>query len=131
MSKFRWKKKSNKKSILIVEDNEMNMEVMRDFLVSKGFLIDTAEEATTGIAMLKAKKYDAVIMDIQLPELDGIEAIKIIRKDPSIKDISILAVTALAMLGDRDKCLEAGADDYISKPVSLVGLFEIMLRLTE
>lgn len=129
MSIFRWKKK-NLKSILIVEDNEMNMEVMRDYLLAKEFLIDTAEKAVDGIAMMKKKKFDAVIMDVQLPELDGMEAIRIIRSDPKISDTPILAVTALAMLGDRDKCLEAGANEYMSKPVKLSELLIIMKKLT-
>ncbi len=129
MSIFRWKKK-NLKSILIVEDNEMNMEVMRDYLLAKEFLIDTAEKAVDGIAMMKKKKFDAVIMDVQLPELDGMEAIRIIRSNPKISDTPILAVTALAMLGDRDKCLEAGANEYMSKPVKLSELLIIMKKLT-
>jgi two-component system, cell cycle response regulator DivK len=105
--------------ILVVEDNEMNMKLFRDVLVAKGF---RALEATTGgeaVDVAVEHAPDLVLMDIQLPDADGVDVLRRLRTDDRTADIPVLAVTAQAMRGDRERFLVAGFDGYLSKPVNV------------
>ncbi len=105
--------------VLVVEDNEKNMKLFRDVLDASGY---RTLEATTGddaIAMASEHTPDLVLMDIQLPDLDGVQALQRLRADPRTASIPIVALTAQAMQGDRERFLAAGFDGYMSKPVNV------------
>jgi two-component system cell cycle response regulator DivK len=106
--------------ILVVEDNETNMKLFRDVLLATGYR--TLEATTGGQAVELAAEHapDLVLMDIQLPDIDGVEALRRLRADERTASISVLALTAQAMYGDNERFLAAGFDGYISKPVNLV-----------
>jgi len=108
--------------ILVVEDNEKNMKLLRDVLQAKGYR--TLEAMTGGQAVELATGHapDLVLMDIQLPDIDGVEALDRLRADERTASIPVLALTAQAMHGDRERFLAAGFDGYISKPVNVVEL---------
>jgi PAS domain S-box-containing protein len=106
-------------TILIAEDNETNLTTITDYLVVKGYQVVVARNGIEAIAQIQAVQPALILMDIQMPEMDGLEAIQIIRRQESLPYIPIIALTALAMPGDRERCLAAGADEYLSKPVSL------------
>jgi CheY-like chemotaxis protein len=110
--------------ILLAEDNEANVNTFSHYLNAKGYDIIVAGNGREAIELALKEVPDLILMDIQMPQVNGLEAIKEIRAAGSVKDIHIIAVTALAMPGDLEKCLEAGANDYLSKPVSLKGLLE-------
>ena len=114
--------------ILIVEDNEMSMKLFRDVLAATGYR--TLEATTGGQAVELAVEHapDLVLMDIQLPDTDGIEALKRLRADERTASVSVLALTAQAMHGDREHFLAAGFDGYISKPVDVVELIGIVRK---
>ncbi|BAY23114.1 multi-sensor hybrid histidine kinase [Calothrix sp. NIES-2100] len=105
--------------ILLVEDNEANISTVSSYLKAKGYCILLANNGQEAIDLTTKHQPDLILMDIQMPGMDGLEAIRQIRHDPQLVDIPIVALTALAMTGDRDRCLEAGANDYLSKPVKL------------
>lgn len=103
--------------ILIIEDNPFNMELVRDLLEANGYLVREAVTAQDGINAIKEKKPDLVLMDVQLPGMDGLTATRILREDTNLTGLLIVALTAHAMKGDEDKVLEAGCNGYISKPI--------------
>ncbi len=108
--------------VLVVEDNELNMKLFRDVLLASGF---RTLEATTGahaIELAAEHVPDLVLMDIQLPDIDGVEALERLRRDERTIAVPVLAVTAQAMQGDDDRFIAAGFDGYISKPVDVVEL---------
>ena len=118
-----------KKNILIVDDDSRNIFALSAVLRSKGFTVVSAPSATEGLQLLKNNtNIHAVLMDIMMPGMDGYEAIAQIRSDPSISNTPVIAVTAQAMVGDREKSLEAGANAYISKPVDVDGLLELLKK---
>ncbi len=110
--------------ILLAEDNELNINTLSDFLVNQGYRLIVTRNGKEAVSRTREEKPDIILMDIQMPEVDGLEAIRRLRQDaaPNIATIPIIAITALAMPGDRERCLAAGANDYISKPISLKGL---------
>jgi two-component system, cell cycle response regulator DivK len=112
--------------ILVVEDNEKNMKLFRDVLQARGY--HTIEATTGGRAVELAIEHepDLVLMDIQLPDIDGVEALGRLRADERTASIPVLALTAQAMDGDRERFLAAGFDGYISKPVNIVELVDTM-----
>ncbi|RFM33938.1 response regulator [Chitinophaga silvisoli] len=115
------------KKILIIDDDSRNIYALRLVLKAKGFEVLTATDAPAGIATLKAEKdVKVVLMDMMMPEMDGYEALSIIRKDPELVEIPVIAVTAQAMVGDREKCLAAGANGYVSKPIDVDVLLELL-----
>ena len=117
--------------ILVVEDNELNMKLLRDVLVVKGY---RALEATTGeeaIALATEHAPDLVLMDIQLPDLDGVAALRRLRTDERTAAIPVLAVTAQAMQGDRERFLAEGFDGYVTKPVNVRELLGIVRQHCE
>jgi CheY-like chemotaxis protein/anti-sigma regulatory factor (Ser/Thr protein kinase) len=112
----------DKAVVLIVEDNEANIIFVRDFLRSRGYLTIEARNGVEAIELAKEERPDIILMDIQMPVLDGTEATRTIREDNELATTPIIALTALAMPGDRERCIAAGADDYMSKPVRLAEL---------
>ena len=107
------------KLILIVEDDTKNLTLFRDLLQRFGYTTIEATNGREGVKLARVNKPDLILMDIQLPVMDGIEATKILKSDPETKNIPILALTSYAMKGDREKILQAGCDDYLAKPVDV------------
>ena len=103
--------------ILIVEDNEMNRDMLSRRLERKGFEVVMAEDGAKGVDMSKSESPDLILMDLSLPVMDGWEATSTIKADDITKHIPIIVLTAHAMAGDREKALEAGADEYDTKPI--------------
>jgi CheY-like chemotaxis protein len=117
--------------ILLVEDNEMNRDMLSRRLERKGYEVDMAVDGRQGVDKAKTLAYDLVLMDMSLPEIDGWEATRELRADPATKALPIIALTAHAMSGDREKALEAGCNDYDTKPIELsrlLGKMEALLR---
>ncbi len=106
------------KRILVVEDQEDNRRILRDLLTSVGFQLFEAEDGVQGIAAAEAHSPDLILMDIQMPILDGYEATRRIKANPALRAIPIIVVTSYALSGDEDKARTAGCDDYITKPYS-------------
>jgi two-component system cell cycle response regulator DivK len=106
------------KRILVVEDQEDNRHILRALLTNAGFDIVEAENGEEAIASAQASRPDLILMDIQLPILDGYEATRRIKADPNLKSIPIIVVTSYALSGDEDKARRAGCDDYVAKPFS-------------
>jgi len=104
--------------ILIIEDQEDNRRIMRDLLTSSGYEIMEAVTGADGVAAAKSRRPDLILMDIQLPDIDGYEATRQIKADPQLRPIPIIAVTSYALSGDDVKAFEAGCDAYVSKPFS-------------
>ncbi|WP_413173070.1 CheR family methyltransferase [Anabaena azotica] len=105
--------------ILLAEDNPDNIQLTQDYLSHFGYEVIVAVNGSEAVAMAKMQKPQLILMDIQMPEIDGLEVIRQIRSDESLVSVPIIALTALAMRGDRESCLAAGASDYLSKPVSM------------
>ncbi len=104
--------------ILVVEDQEDNRRILRDLLASAGFDIVEAVTGEEGVRLAGEHVPDLILMDIQLPDLDGYEATRRIKSDPALSGIPIIAVTSYALSGDEEKAMEAGCDDYVAKPFS-------------
>jgi CheY-like chemotaxis protein len=115
--------------VLYVEDNEMNRDMLSRRLQRRGFEVLIAEDGEQGVILAAAEKPDLILMDMSLPVLDGWEATRRIKAAPDTRRIPIIGLTAHAMAADRDKCLEAGCDDYDTKPVELGRLLEKIERL--
>ena len=117
--------------ILLVEDNEMNRDMLSRRLARKGYEVFIAVDGAEGVLMAIAKVPDVILMDMSLPVLDGWQATQQIKADPETKMIPVIALTANAMAGDREKCLAAGCDDYDTKPVEfprLLSKIEMLLK---
>jgi CheY-like chemotaxis protein len=112
--------------LLLAEDNAENIALMLDYLVSKGYRLAVARNGIEAVEQACRLVPDLILMDIQMPDLDGLEAIRRIRRDERLATTPIIALTALAMNGDRERCLAAGATDYLSKPVILRNLAELI-----
>ncbi|NCC35625.1 MAG: response regulator [Chloroflexia bacterium] len=115
--------------ILLAEDMETNIMIISDYLESLGYAIITAPNGQEAIERAREHKPDLILMDIQMPVMDGLEATRRLRADARFTSVPIIALTALAMSGDRERCLEAGATDYISKPIKLKQLGEMIKLL--
>ncbi len=116
--------------ILLVEDNEMNRDMLSRRLQRKGFEVAMAVDGKQGVEMARAGGYDLILMDMSLPEIDGWEATRQLRAAPETKVVPIIGLTAHAMAGDREKALDAGCNDYDTKPVELprlLGKIEALL----
>ncbi len=114
--------------ILLVEDNEINQEVAMGQLEDAEAFVDLAENGKVALGMIRDNDYDAVLMDMQMPVMDGIEATRIIRSESRFQNLPIIAMTANAMASDRTLCLEAGMNDHIAKPIDPDQLFGVLLR---
>ena len=106
------------KLILAVEDQEDNMQILRDLLTSAGYEIVEAENGEEALAAVAKRRPDLILMDIQLPVMDGYEATRRIKADPALQSIPIIAVTSYALSGDEEKARAAGCDDFVPKPYS-------------
>lgn len=111
-------------NILLAEDNPANVDTLSCYLESRSFQVRVARNGREAIALAQAYPPDLILMDIQMPDIDGLEAIRILRAEPQFATIPIIALTALAMVGDRERCLAAGANDYLAKPIPLKALVE-------
>src|SRR6476661_5395800 len=108
--------------ILLVEDNEMNRDMLSRRLERKGFEVTMAVDGREGVERARAGGYDLILMDMSLPEISGWDAARQLREAPETKSVPIIALTAHAMAGDRERALEAGCNDYDTKPIELVRL---------
>lgn len=114
------------KKVLIVEDNELNMKLFHDLLEAHG--VDTVEtrDGSKALELAREHKPDLILMDIQLPEISGLDVTKMLKADDELKSIPVIAVTAFAMKGDEQKIREGGCEDYISKPISVTRFLEVI-----
>ena len=120
-----------KARILLVEDNEANLLMTQDYLESYGYQVISARDGDEALTMMDENPPDLVLMDIQMPGMDGFEVLRRIRLQPRFASVPIIALTALAMPGDRERCLEAGANEYLSKPVELKFLLYAVEKFTD
>ena len=114
--------------ILIVDDNATNLKLVAYLMKANGYTVDTALDAESAIVAIRNHHPDVILMDIQLPGIDGLELTRRLKADPATRDIVIVAVTAYAMKGDQAKALAAGCDDYITKPIDTRALPETIAR---
>ena len=115
--------------VLLVEDNEMNRDMLSRRLLRQGFEVAVAVDGQAGVDAARASRPDIVLMDMSLPVLDGWEATRQLKASPETRGIPVIALTAHAMAGDRQQALDAGCDDYDTKPIELPRLLEKMRRL--
>lgn len=106
------------KKILVVEDNEINLKLIKTVLKTKGYLLVEARDGEEALKSVTSERPDIILMDIQIPKVDGLEVTRRIRDMKDLRDIPIIGLTAHAMEGDRKKILEAGCDGYIAKPIN-------------
>ena len=118
-------------AVLIVDDNPLNMKLIRILLTGEGYDTRTAADAGEALEVLKGFSPRLILMDIQLPGMDGLELTRRLKADPATRDIAILGLTAYAMKGDEEKILAAGCDGYISKPIDTRTLPEVILHYLE
>lgn len=116
-------------TVLMAEDNELNLIILSEFLTDRGFKILSARNGVEAVQMASNTHPDIILMDIQMPKMDGLEATRRIRALPQLASVPIIALTALVMPGDKERCMEAGTDSYLSKPVNLSQLSEEMTSL--
>ena len=107
----------NRKTILVIEDDDMNRKLVRTLLEIGGYEIMEARDAETGLELAGAQKPDLILMDIQLPGMDGLDATRLLKQDPATAGIPVVALTSYAMQGDEEKALDAGCAGYMSKPI--------------
>jgi two-component system cell cycle response regulator DivK len=115
--------------VLIVEDNEMNRDVLSRRLASRGFEVLLAADGPRGLSMARTHAPDLILMDLGLPEIDGWECARRLKSDEATRRIPIIALSAHAMVGDREKALDAGCDDFDTKPIDFNGLLQKMDRV--
>jgi two-component system cell cycle response regulator DivK len=120
--------KENAKTILIVEDNELNMKLFHDLLEAQGYAILQTREGMEGLRIARAERPDLILMDIQLPEVSGLEITKWIKEDEDLAHIPVIAVTAFAMKGDETKILQGGCEAYIPKPIAVADFLATIKR---
>lgn len=109
------------KTVLIVEDNELNMKLFRDLLEAHGYRTLQTRNGMEALTLARAERPQLILMDIQLPEVSGLEVTKWIKEDDDLRDIPVIAVTAYAMKGDEERIRQGGCEAYISKPISVPG----------
>ncbi len=114
--------------ILLVEDNELNQQVAMELLEEGNFVVDIAQNGQEALRFVNEKKYDVVLMDMQMPVMDGLDATREIRKNPAFSKLPIIAMTANAMISDREKCIEAGMNEHLPKPINPEDLFKLLLK---
>ena len=117
------------KTVLIVEDNELNMKLFRDLLEAHGYRTSGTSNGFEALELVRKLRPDLILMDIQLPEISGLEVTKWIKEDDELKSIPIIAVTAFAMKGDEERIREGGCEAYISKPISVSHFLDTIKRL--
>jgi two-component system, cell cycle response regulator DivK len=112
------------KTILIVEDNELNMKLFNDLLEANGFSTVQTRNGIEAVALARQHRPNLILMDIQLPEVSGLEVTKWLKEDPDLKHIPVVAITAFAMKGDEERIREGGCEAYLSKPISVAKFLE-------
>ena len=117
------------KTILIVEDNDLNMKLFNDLLQAHGYETVQTMDGRDVLQLARENRPDLIIMDIQLPEISGLEVTRMLKADDELKDIPVLAVTAFAMKGDEEKIREGGCEGYIAKPISVPTFLETVAKL--
>ncbi len=117
--------------VMIVEDNELNMKLFHDLLESRGYDIIETRDGMEALKMARTERPDLILMDIQLPEVSGLEVTKWIKEDDDLRAIPIIAVTAFAMKGDEEKIREGGCEAYIAKPISVTNFLETVARFLD
>ena len=116
------------KRILIVEDNELNMKLLNDVLEAYGYEVIQAREGRMALPLARQHRPDLILMDIQLPDISGLDAVRQLKEDEQMREIPIIAVTAFAMVGDERKTLESGCNAYVAKPIMLRPFLETVER---
>ena len=116
------------KTVLIVEDNELNMKLFHDLLDSQGYTCLETREGLSALAMAKTHRPDLILMDIQLPEVSGLEVTKWLKEDDDLAHIPVIAVTAFAMKGDEERIRQGGCEAYISKPISVLHFMDTVRK---
>ena len=117
-----------KKTVLIVEDNELNMKLFHDLLDAHGYCTVLTRNGLDALALARKHRPDVILMDIQLPEVSGLEVTKWLKDDDALRDIPVIAVTAFAMKGDEDRIRSGGCEAYISKPISVASFLDTVRR---
>jgi two-component system cell cycle response regulator DivK len=117
------------KTVLIVEDNELNMKLFSDLLEAFGYTTVQTRDGRQAVPLAQSRRPDLIVMDIQLPEVSGLEITKVLKADPELRSIPIVAVTAFAMRGDEKRIREGGCDTYLSKPISVTAFLDTVRRL--
>ena len=118
------------KTVLVVEDNDLNMKLFHDVLEARGYNVLQAKDGMEGWRIARKHRPDLIIMDIQLPDVSGLEVTKWLKDDETLKSIPVIAITAFAMAGDKEKILEGGCDDYLVKPISISNFLQTVERLS-
>ena len=116
------------KTVLIVEDNELNMKLFHDLLEAQGYQTLQTREGLQALALAREHRPDLILMDIQLPEISGLEVTKWLKEDDELRSIPVIAVTAFAMKGDEERILEGGCEAYLSKPISVMAFIDTIKR---
>lgn len=112
------------KNVLIVEDNELNMKLFNDLLEANGYATIQTRSGVEAVELTRTRRPDLILMDIQLPEVSGLEVIRWIKDDEALRHIPVIAITAFAMKGDEEKIRQGGCEAYLSKPISVVKFLE-------
>ena len=116
------------KKVLIVEDNELNMKLFHDLLEAQGYETLQTREGLSALSIARENKPDLILMDIQLPEISGLEVTKWLKEDDDLAHIPVVAVTAFAMKGDEERIREGGCEAYISKPISVMHFLDVVRK---
>ncbi len=116
------------KTVLIVEDNPLNLKLMRDILEASGIRTLQTDDGHKVLDMARAEKPDLILMDVQLPEISGLDITRALKEDEDLRTIPVIGITALALRGDEEKVLDAGCDAYIPKPISVKTFLEEIKR---
>ena len=116
------------KTVLIVEDNELNMKLFNDLLEAHGYRTIQTRDGNEALKLAREHRPDLILMDIQLPEISGLEVTKWIKEDDNLRSIPIIAVTAFAMKGDEEKIRDGGCEGYIAKPISVANFLQTVER---
>lgn len=115
-------------TVLIVEDNDLNMKLFNDLLVAHGYETLRTKDGFEALELARRHRPDLILMDIQLPEVSGLEVTRWIKDDEDLKMIPVVAITAFAMKGDKEKIRNGGCEDYIAKPISIAGFLQTVQR---
>jgi two-component system cell cycle response regulator DivK len=119
------------KTVLVVEDNDLNMKLFHDLLEAHGYKILQTKDGMEALQLARQHRPDLILMDIQLPEVSGLEVTKWLKEDDKLKSIPVIAVTAFAMKGDEEKIREGGCEAYIAKPISVTNFLQTVERFIE
>lgn len=119
------------KTVLIVEDNELNMKLFRDLLEAHGYATVQTRNGTDALGLAREHRPDLILMDIQLPEVSGLDVTRWLKDDPDLRAIPVIAVTAFAMKGDEEKIKQGGCEGYISKPISVTQFLDTVRQFLE